>query len=86
MPYIPQHDRAALFPTPIRPAATSGELNYQITVLLDRYAKEHGLSYRSINDIMGACESAKAEFYRRVAGPYEENKAVDNGDVYLCNF
>lgn len=40
------------------------------------------LNYQMINDVMGALESAKLEFYRRIAVPYEETKRKDNGDVY----
>jgi hypothetical protein len=63
-------------------ATTSGELNYQITALLTKYLQYNGLTYRSINDILGALEGAKQEFYRRVAVPYENEKLVENGDVY----
>jgi len=44
--------------------------------------KEEGLSYRTINDILGALEGAKLEFYRRVAVPYENSKLSENGDIY----
>jgi len=59
-----------------------GELNYKITLLLIQYMNAKGLNYQTINDIMGALESAKAEFYRRIAAPYEDDKIKDNGDVY----
>jgi hypothetical protein len=38
--------------------------------------------YRRINEVMGALECAKQEFYRRVAVPYEDKKIKENGDVY----
>jgi hypothetical protein len=41
-----------------------------------------GLSYQTINDIVGALEGAKLEFYRRVAVPYEDKKIIENGDVF----
>jgi len=41
-----------------------------------------GPSYQTINDIIGALEGAKMEFYRRVVVPYEDKKIKDNGDVY----
>lgn len=69
-----------------------------------RYIGTSGLSYRVINDILGALEGAKlefkrrkgpglnqvlyafdevkADFYRRVAAPYEDEKIKQNGDVY----
>jgi hypothetical protein len=46
------------------------------------YLRKHGLSYHNINDILGALEGAKLEFYRRVAVPYENGKIQENGDVY----
>ncbi|WP_439397023.1 DUF6899 family protein [Bradyrhizobium sp. PMVTL-01] len=35
-----------------------------------------------MNDVLGALDGAKAEFYRRVAAPYEDAKIADSGDVY----
>lgn len=62
--------------------AGPGELNYLITKLIKLYQQQFGLSYATINDILGALEGAKAEFYRRVAVPYENAKMVEHGDVY----
>lgn len=59
-----------------------GQLNYSITTLLNLYQKDKGLSYQTINDIIGALESAKQEYYRRIAGPYENTKIALNTDVY----
>ena len=59
-----------------------GDLNYAITSLINQYYKDIGHSYVAINDIIGSLECAKAEFYRRVAVPYEEEKIKENGDVY----
>lgn len=57
-----------------------GNLNYAITAILVR---AYGLkSYREINDVVGALECCKLEFYRRSAAPYEDQKSFDNGDVY----
>lgn len=61
---------------------TPGELNYAITSVVKAYMLDHGLSYRVINDIIGALEGAKLEFYRRIAAPYEDTKIKENGDVY----
>lgn len=80
MPYINQTARRELATT--REAETEGELNYQLTQVVMRYVFDHGLSYSTINAIMGALEGAKLEFYRRVAAPYEDDKLVENGDVY----
>jgi hypothetical protein len=80
MPYVARDRRKALgeFAEP----RTSGELNYQLTTKITAYLKDHKLSYSTINDILGALEGAKMEFYRRVAVPYEEKKIMENGDVY----
>lgn len=66
---------------------TEGELNYIITKIINAYAHERRwgheqLCYKSINDVLGALEGAKLEFYARVARPYEEKKRIENGDVY----
>jgi hypothetical protein len=50
--------------------------------LLVNYWKLNGPSYTAINDIVGALDGAKMEFYRRVAIPYEDKKRELNGDVY----
>lgn len=79
MPYVPQQIRQELHSGH---AATPGGLNYQITRLLVEYIDVHGLSHQTINDILGALTGAQAEFYRRVAVPYEDKKIEQNGDVY----
>lgn len=57
-----------------------GNLNYAITAIL---VKAYGLkSYRDINDVVGALECCKLEFYRRSAAKLEDQKSYDNGDVY----
>lgn len=63
-------------------AITPGELNYLITSLAVWYLRRFGTSYRTMNDILGAIEGAKQEFYRRVVAPYEDTKKSENGDVY----
>lgn len=64
------------------PIENPGSLNYLITKLLLRYWTNGPRSYQSINDIVGAVEAAKLEFYRRVVTIYEEKKRNENGDVY----
>lgn len=78
MPYISKDRRRQLEYADER---TSGELNYQITCLIREYWRRTG-NYQGINDIIGALEGAKAEFYRRIVVPYEDKKIVENGDVY----
>lgn len=61
---------------------SAGELNFLISYLLDKYVTHHGLSYATINTLVGVLECAKLELYRRVAVPYEDTKIIQNGDVY----
>lgn len=82
MPYIPQDRRDALIDPSFTTIQTPGELNYVITMTLIQYVEQHGLSYQTINDIMGVLSAAGWEFYRRIALPYENNKIAANGDVY----
>jgi hypothetical protein len=84
MPYIKQQRRGILAGASEygRLAESTGELNYSLTMVVIGYLKQRGLTYGTINDIVGALEGAKLEFVRRVAGPYENRKIVANGDVY----
>jgi len=89
MPYIPTADRErfefALDSLATQAAAyglSNGELNYLLTRLGLMYLDRHGKSYNTISDVIKAMECAKLEFYRRVAAPYEDDKARQNGDVY----
>jgi hypothetical protein len=86
MPYVKQEIRDrndAVGKSGRHPAMqNAGELNYEITLKLKKYLKTNGISYKTINDIVGALESAKIEFYRRVVVSYEEKKIFENGDVY----
>ncbi len=78
MPYIKNHKRPMARVEPL----TSGELNYAISAACASYLEANGTQYKTINDILGALEGAKLEFYRRVAAPYEDTKLKENGDVY----
>lgn len=81
MPYIEQDRRPDLDPLCVV-AETSGELNFQLTTACIEYVVANGLSYQTINDVVGALTGARVEFYRRVAVPYEDRKIAANGDVY----
>lgn len=81
MPYLDQAVRASLDEG--RKATKGGELNYQISKLLNDFMAMKGLSYSTVNEAMGAIGCAQAEFYARVARPYEDKKAMSNGDVYV---
>ena len=78
MPYIPQQYRMDAASAPTNP----GELNFAITSLIMRYLGALGGHYSEMNDVLGALEGAKQEFYRRVVAPYEDRKREENGDVY----
>lgn len=78
MPYITTDERQRAAECPLTP----GELNYAITKICLEYFNVTRACYTSINDVIGALECAKQEFYRRVAVPYEEKKQAENGDVY----
>lgn len=81
MPYINESARR-LLAAGVNAPITPGELNYAITQLVVGFQQRRGLNYQTINDIVGALEGAKLEFYRRVATPYEDGKIQTNGDVY----
>ena len=81
MPYISVIDKFQL-DNHERGIKVAGELNYTITMLMLDYWKAHGSRYQQINDIVGALECAKLEFYARLARPYEDKAIERNGDVY----
>ena len=83
MPYVNAGIRASLEDG--RVPSEAGELNYLVTRLCDAFLMKTGLSYKNINQAIGALECAKLELYRRVASPYEDKKLIANGDVYVSN-
>ena len=80
MPYIEQSLRVGAHALPL--AHTPGELSYLVTMLILRYYKEVPPNYQTLNDILGALEGAKLEFYFRIVQPYEEGARKRNQDVY----
>lgn len=81
MPYINADRRDAVRPVCKERPANVGELNFAITCLVHYYILADGLSYAKINDVVGVLEGAKLEFYRAVAGPYENGKRTFNGPI-----
>jgi hypothetical protein len=79
MPYITKQDRINLDAG--GSAQTAGELNYEFTKLIVDYVSRNN-NYQGMNDIIGALEGAKLEFYARWVRPYEDYKIAVNGDVY----
>ncbi len=83
MPYVDTESRDRLSDGAWPRPRTAGELNYCFTVLAVEYLTEAPESgYSRMNEVIGAFEAAKLEFYRRVVAPYEERKRSENGDVY----
>ena len=88
MPYILPEDRQKLKPAAdavvaaIDASTTAGDLNYLISLMAKAYVDAKGLRYEHLNAVVGALDSCKAEFQRRVVAPYEDKKIADNGDVY----
>lgn len=88
MPYIDQEARKHI--SVGGPARTPGELNYVIARECIRFLRnvegpKRAISYQNLNDVLGALEGAKQEFYRRVVVPYEEKKLAENGDVFVLD-
>lgn len=84
MPYILPNEREAFKEAELLglKCETPGQLNYVITKIIHGYLKKRGLiKYQFINDILGALEGAKQEFYDRVVRNYEDLKISENGDV-----
>lgn len=85
MPYILKEDRARLdacidqLAALIKPEQRAGELNYIINRLMLKIVGEG--RYKDQNELIGALECAKLEFYRRKSAPYEDKKAAELGDL-----
>lgn len=88
MPYIKQEERDVLDPllepimSVVAQRQSPGWLNYVITRMAYRYINATGgVSYRLINEVVGALECAKQEFYRVPVSSYEDKKMCENGAV-----
>lgn len=84
MPYISQEQKEVLSTAedPFKAMEGPGDMNFVISTILNEYIKDKGLSYSTINEVIGILECAKLELYRRIAVPYENKKIAENGDVY----
>jgi len=90
MPYIKEEERNTINKELDLIAIDSpGQLNYAITYMILRYINKKWIErtpgivkYQDINDVIGALEGAKLEFYRRYVSTFEDKKKVENGDVY----
>lgn len=83
MPYIAPEARAELDHSIANCIPRdAGELQYAIARLIQQHMATRTMRYQVLNDVLGALEGAKLEFYRRVVVPYEDVKVHQNGDVY----
>ena len=80
MPYIKKTQRTELQFG--RPPENPGEINYLVSCVFAEYLRYKGLSYQTVNDIVGAGTHAVQEFIRRISDKYEDEKIKENGDVY----
>ncbi len=86
MPYIKKEDREKFkrtlnYLTEDIYKIGVGELNYLITMVCKYYLFTNKERYQSYNDIIGALECCKLEFYRKRTAPYEDIKEKENGEV-----
>ena len=65
----------------INVAGFDGTLNYIITRLCNDVLIHNNPRYSKINTILGVLEAVKLEFYRRLAGPYEDEAIEKNSDL-----
>lgn len=85
MPYIKQTGREVI--NPLLESLnvldlTDGDLNYIFTTLILAQLQKGTINYQAMQNKIGALECCKLELYRRLAAPYEDIKAKENGDVY----
>ena len=62
------------------PEFKPGNLNYVISSLIWKIFSAKP-SYTLANNLIGAIECVKLEFYRRKVSPYEDEKIKENGDI-----
>ncbi len=87
MPYIPKDQRPVLdkkMDDLIKHIAAlpfeeqDGALNYTFTRMI---RKIYPTRYRHLNRALGVLSAVTQELYRRVVGPYEDEKIKENGDI-----
>ena len=82
MPYVEAKQRTRLLNNFPGAPETPGELNFMLSYICREYMRKKQRRYSTFNDIIGALDAAKLEFYRRVVGPYENKAIKRNGDIY----
>lgn len=58
-----------------------GVVNYTVSRIVCGAFGQKGWRYNLIARVVGCLECVKAEFYRRLAGPYEDKAIAKNGDL-----
>ncbi len=82
MPYIKPEDQRTIAERPLLPEDPVGWLTFSLVSACLDWLDGDAVGYTELNAAIGALECAKLELYRRVAVPYEDEKAVINGDVF----
>lgn len=87
MPYITKSRRVALRKHSLTQLPNvingPGDLNFIISTLANGMVQNlPKKTYADLSAIRGAISDAAEEFYRRVMAPYEDQKIIENGDVY----
>jgi hypothetical protein len=84
MPYILKKDKSTI-DAKLKEVhiGSVGELNYAINALAMNYLNQlDQMGYAELNGVIGAIESAKLEFTRRIVATYEIQKIRENGDIF----
>jgi len=81
-PYIHQEQRECYENYELQPPEDGAALNFIACRLMSRFIDYHGLRYTTIAQVRDAFNGALNEFERCVAGPYEQIKREQNGDVW----
>lgn len=82
MPYIKQNDRSSMDQIvdlmDVWNVQADGDLNY----ILYAFCKRHvNPSYNNYKNFCGELRQCATEIERRLLGPYEDKKIIENGDV-----
>ena len=86
MPYLRTENKiyfdSVLLPLKRCAIANGAELNYLFAEIINQFFVTNSKNYANIAQAISALECQKLELYRRVAGPYEDSKVEENGEVY----
>jgi len=87
MPYISKESRNSIEFVGLDKirSLSPGEMNYILTKYLLKYIKGKGLSYKTLNEVIGILECCKLEIYRKVVAKYEDEKEKVNGTIFEEN-